>query len=285
MGGNETRLCTGGPGGGILAPPPQARCRVPEPHGTTGPRTQAPVLWLGRGDQGWRRRPGSRLATPPATEHPRERPRPLLGAGPPPVGRPRGGPGPRGGREWARLSLGPRSRIPAGSRPPSCRPRGPRGSRLGCGRRSTVAAASFMPPPASCSAGGPFVSLSVRSLHTDPTSALSAFPQAPALSAFPQAPPDPAAPPGSLGYQLQGLTRRLPGGPHPAAPPALPFTTCSSRLLPSSALCPPQCWGCFHPGPQEEPRFQQPTICLDRGEQSVPALSFSSLCEWPHYPL
>lgn len=62
-------------------------------------------------------------------------------------------------------------------------------------------------------------------------------------------------------------------GPRPAAPPAPPFTTCSSRLLPSSGLCPPQCWGFFHPKPQEEPRFQQPAICLDRGEQSVPALS------------
>lgn len=64
-------------------------------------------------------------------------------------------------------------------------------------------------------------------------------------------------------------------GPRPAAPSAPPFTTCSSRLLPSSGLCPPQCWGFFHPGPQEDPRFQQPAICLDpRG--AVGSCSFPS---------
>lgn len=86
----------------------QPRCawqsQVPEPHCTVGPRTQAPALWLGGGDQGWHQRPREPLCQLPATGHPPERPRPTLGAGPP-VGRPRGCQGPRGGHSgWGRAS-------------------------------------------------------------------------------------------------------------------------------------------------------------------------------------
>ena len=145
---------------------------------------------------------------------------------------PPGTPSDRGrSRDWAGLSRQRPGRpaSPAGSWEPWASPAvlpPARAARLASGLwpHSAVAAASFLPPPASCSAGGPFVSPAVRSSHTDLTSA---------LSAFPQAPPDPAAPPGSLGHQLQGLTWGLPGL---VPPPRLPC-----RLPPAPpAFCPPQ---------------------------------------------